>query len=323
MGVYGFCAVLKNLRESNAASRATTGIQQSGSGAWLSSTQHCISGYSMMSQALHGSAAVATPQRNFDILALEILGILRKCFNETVDIKVCLYEGLLKAVDFNPKLTPHILLFLEWHFQSYIGLDVQPLKIRFDLVVMTIGGSSDGDDKPVVVRDHVGRLVQLMAHCVRMCQTAQLDGDISTVDNLLLALMERIDELDAEKFCLVGSQLDERMGHIGCQYLNCLEALMEHALWTINESNKNVEIILKLNKHHAEIVEEFKVLFIIIVFVLFYLYKNRFSKAAIALKKSKKATNKNDVSHALAQIVSTENIWSLATLERFLCLLHK
>lgn len=203
MGVYGFCAVLKNLRESNSASRATNSQQSGGGGnsTWLQSTQHCISGYSMMSQAVHGSA-IDSPQRNFDILALEILGILRKCLNESVDIKECLYEGLLKAAEFNPKLAPHILQFLEWHCQTYFRVDNVTFEIRFDLVILSAAAAGGGGDQ-FIVRDHLGRLMQLISHCVRICRDHNLECETTTMDTLLAAIMEHIDEITAEKLGLV------------------------------------------------------------------------------------------------------------------------
>lgn len=81
MGIYGYCVVLKHLRENHA--------QRSVQSPAL--TQQSITGYSMMSQTFYNTQN--NPQRNFDLLALEILGLLRKCFNQKVDIKETLYEG--------------------------------------------------------------------------------------------------------------------------------------------------------------------------------------------------------------------------------------
>lgn len=83
MGVYGYCVVLKHLRE-NSAPRNTQSPAL---------TQHSITGYSMMSQSFYNNQN--NPLRNFDLLALEILGFLRKCFNQNVEIKETLYEGKL------------------------------------------------------------------------------------------------------------------------------------------------------------------------------------------------------------------------------------
>lgn len=72
-GVYSFCLLLKNLRN-NTARRAVGGNMTSCSN--LSFTQANISGFSLMSQSTLGNKD--NPQRHFDMLALEIVGLLRK-----------------------------------------------------------------------------------------------------------------------------------------------------------------------------------------------------------------------------------------------------
>lgn len=81
MGVYGFCSVLKHLRD-NSSRRNTSSITFS---------QPNISGYSLMSQSILNTED--NPQRHFDMLALEIIGVLRKCLNQSSEIKIVLYEG--------------------------------------------------------------------------------------------------------------------------------------------------------------------------------------------------------------------------------------
>lgn len=83
MAVYGFCMILKQLNNSNS--------QRSQLNASGMCTQHSISGFSLMSQATLGNRA--NPQRHFDMLTLEIIGVLRSCFNQSLDIKITLYES--------------------------------------------------------------------------------------------------------------------------------------------------------------------------------------------------------------------------------------
>lgn len=99
MGVYGFCLVLKHLRDNNSRRggaivgsssnqhRALTGSGRFG----MTFSQHSLSGYSLMSQTILDTEH--NPQRHFDMLALEIIGMLRKCFNQTYEVKEVLYEG--------------------------------------------------------------------------------------------------------------------------------------------------------------------------------------------------------------------------------------
>ena len=83
MAVYGFCMILKQLNNSNSMRS-----QSSGSGFC---TQLSISGFSLMSQATLGNRN--NPQRHFDMLTLELIGLLRSCFNQPLDIKITLYES--------------------------------------------------------------------------------------------------------------------------------------------------------------------------------------------------------------------------------------
>lgn len=69
MGVFGFCALLKQLKNNNSR-RSVLG----GSAGNL--TQLSISGMSLLSQSTLGRAD--NPDVHFDMLTLEILGILRR-----------------------------------------------------------------------------------------------------------------------------------------------------------------------------------------------------------------------------------------------------
>lgn len=73
-GVYGFCLLLKNLRNNNARRAVAGGGSVTCHN--LSFTQGNISGFSLMSQSTLGNRD--NPHRHFDMLALEIIGILRK-----------------------------------------------------------------------------------------------------------------------------------------------------------------------------------------------------------------------------------------------------
>lgn len=221
-------------------------------------------------------AAVNTPARNFDIVALEILGILRKCLTGYVDIKEILYDGiwryffadlenciisfnfsgLTKAIDCNPKLTPHILQFLEWHFQSFFTVDDVKCEMHLKNV---LHDSGDENNDNFIVYDHLGKLIQLMGRCVYTCQKHGLICDTTSVESLLDTVMKRITGIGMEEYGLHG-QLDHRTSVIGCQYLNCLEALMSYAIWTTNTKNNRIQWILKLQNHHNETAAQLKVI---------------------------------------------------------------
>lgn len=125
MGVHGLCVVLKMLRDNNSR-RARTGNANL-------FTQPTLSGFSLASQLVQSNRTHKS--RHFDMLSLEILGVLKKCFNQTSCVKVTLYEGLSRAIDFNPKLIPHLLPFLIYHFVQYFDISDLGFNIKFGKIV--------------------------------------------------------------------------------------------------------------------------------------------------------------------------------------------
>lgn len=194
MGVYGFCLVLKHLRENNSRRAGTTSTQHqvplSGSGRFgLVFSQQSISGYSLMSQTILDNDQ--NPQRFFDMLALEVIGILRKCFNQTYEVKQVLYEGLSRAIDFNPKLSPHIIQFLESHLQKYVVIENGGFELKIGEVVRDLNGT-------LSVWDHVGHLVQLMGHCVVVCKDKGVAHDLRAMVGLMETMMQRMEDFSID-----------------------------------------------------------------------------------------------------------------------------
>lgn len=187
--VHGFCVILKELRNNNSCRGGTGGFGGS---------QFSISGYSLMSQQLVGTAD--NPHRHFDMCVLEIVGILRKCFNQTYEIKKMLYDGLTNAVEFNPKLTPHILLFLESHFRDYICITDTQVRIKFEKCIT----EKCIDGIPTVqIWDHFGTLLQLIGRCIIKCDENSLDFETEDLKELFDSLIERIDTMTLEQLGLV------------------------------------------------------------------------------------------------------------------------
>lgn len=351
MGVYGFCLVLKHLRENNAR-RATSGhvlasIGGGGGGGATQQqrmgyvfTQQSISGYSLMSQSMliggsGGGGADDNPQRHFDLLALEIIGVLRKCFNQTYEVKAVLYAGLYRAIDFNSRLTPHIVQFLEWHFHKYFepsagaGDEVPPPAAvaanadDSDVLVFRLGDVLRELDGALSVWDHLGHLVQLMGHCVCVGRRKGMANEVRAVGGRLDALLRRMVELNAEEtvgLVATGGVMDAKVAHLGGQLLNCLEALMGYAVWShgrrtepvagdvpvAGEEEPSLAVVLRLFKQHRTVMEMLRA-------------------ANVPPKRSAKAKNAASGSTQEAPgaarrpvVFEPVNIWELATLERML-----
>uniref|UniRef100_A0A182T620 Fanconi anemia group I protein n=1 Tax=Anopheles maculatus TaxID=74869 RepID=A0A182T620_9DIPT len=195
MGVFGFCSLLKQLKNNN----SRRSIMGNGAGNY---TQLTISGMSLLSQAAYGSPN--NPNVHFDMLTLEIMGMLRKCFTQTVEVREMLYEALGRAVEFNTQLLPHVLQFIDWHFESFFGENPkESFRIDFEKCVRYKGelhedDPSSDDHRSVVVYDNIGRLTVFMVHCVVLCDQHDVQHDTSAVKSTLQLIVERIDNLSTE-----------------------------------------------------------------------------------------------------------------------------
>lgn len=177
LSVFGFCSILKHLRLNNSR-RGTAG---------MAGTQLTISGFSLSQSYLDTSR---NSQRHFDILALEIIGILRKCFNQTHEIKETLYDCLINAVDGNLNITPHIIQFLELHFRAYFQIDGAKITINVDKII----GANE-----LQINDHLGKLIKCIGHCIILCDQGALDFDTAALKKFFHDLVHRIalNDLDA------------------------------------------------------------------------------------------------------------------------------
>ncbi|EAT42968.1 AAEL005539-PA [Aedes aegypti] len=208
MGVFGFCALLKQLKNNNSR-RAVLG----GSAGNL--TQLSISGMSLLSQSTLGRAD--NPDLHFDMLTLEILGILRRCFTQTVEIRELLYESLGRAVEFNGKLLPHVMQFIDWHFSSYFSESLEgTLEIDFEKCVRyksdsaEDGEADDPQHQQLEVYDNIGKLTAFMVHCVVLCNQLDIEHDTEGVTKHLKTVVEQIEKVTLDSLGIVSTVVDRR-----------------------------------------------------------------------------------------------------------------
>lgn len=195
-GVFGFCLILKELRNNNAM--RSSGSAGGGNRSMVFGSQSILSGFSLMSQQIVGTAN--NPNRHFDMTVLEIIGILRKCFSQTIEVKEVLYDSLTDAIEQNFKLIPHIIQFFQFRCYDFFVVDGDKLEIKFDKCVVekTVNGAMS-----IVIYDHLGKMLQLFARCVLKCQ--QLDMDFATEDltEFFEKLVQRIDKITMKNLGLV------------------------------------------------------------------------------------------------------------------------
>lgn len=186
MGVHGFCVVLKLIRDNNSR-RIRSGFG--------GVTQPTLSGMSLATQLTQSNRMQKS--RSFDLLALEILGSLKKCFNQTSRIKVTLYEGLATAIEFNAKLIPHVLSFVSYHFVQYFNVSDLGFEIKFDKIVR------ERSDNVYDIWDSLGHLVFLMSKIVVLGRMNDLQSETDSTAKTLDSIMNKIDVLTVEQLGLV------------------------------------------------------------------------------------------------------------------------
>lgn len=179
-----------------------------------------------------------------------------RCFNETCETKEILYEGLTRAIEFNHKLTSHLLIFMDWHFRSYFKVSGGVLVIVFDRVV------KESDEGDIDIWDNLGKLVSFMATCVMICEQHQIAHDYKIIVDLLNTMLEKCDSITVESLIL---QNDRRSRVVGQQFLHLLEGIMAYAVIvspaTVIGSNKLMRRFHAVFKHHEKVTSELKILF--------------------------------------------------------------
>ncbi|XP_055641903.1 Fanconi anemia group I protein [Toxorhynchites rutilus septentrionalis] len=254
MGVFGFCSLLKQLKNNNSRRSVLGGFAGN-------LTQLSISGMSLLSQSTLGRAD--NPDVHFDMLTLEILGILRRCFTQTVEVRDLLYESLGRAVEFNNKLLPHVLQFIDWHFCNYFSESLEgELQIDFEKCVRYKQDDSEDmneDDRQqqVDIFDNVGKLMVFMVHCVTLCDQFDVQHDNDNVKRILKDVVQNIENISLDSLGIIGT-LDPKTCTIGCHYLNTIEAGMSYCIWNTNSSNSYLRDLIKLFKYHQSCFEKIK-----------------------------------------------------------------
>lgn len=187
MAIHGFCLLLKQQRL-NSSWRSSSNR--------MGPSQMSISGFSLMSQQTMGTNS--NPNNMFDMFVLEIIGILRKCFNQPYEIKSVLYDGLISAIQQNTKLITHVLQFIDWHFRSYFFEVDEDISINFEKCITV-----NDDGQSVQVQDHIGRLIQFMSQCIVLLDHSGLDFDASDLKEFFENLLSKITTITLEQLGLV------------------------------------------------------------------------------------------------------------------------
>ena len=131
-----------------------------------------------------------------------------------------IFFSLTKAAMINPKVIPHIMDFIEYHFRDYFDNENNALNfnINFESVVKQHNGH-------FVIMDDLGQLLMFIVKSVALCEQLKLTFDLEVYDRILKKLLNELDSITLEDL-EVFEIADEKCNLIGAQYLNCLEALV-------------------------------------------------------------------------------------------------
>ncbi|KAL7030400.1 hypothetical protein ACKWTF_006642 [Chironomus riparius] len=244
MAVLSFCIMLRKFTKARSAGNQPR-------------FSHNISMFSLTQSQIAVNSTSNKNVRQAEIIMLEILGLLRRCFSENKEIKVMLYESLFNSISANSDIIPYIVEFLDSHFRMYFECDNdedREIIINFEKLFKS---TKNGEE--FIVMDELGHLLKFIINCMIMTteQHEKLNCDIEIYEKILKKLIEK--SLSATLDNLhVFSAINNQNSIIMSQFLNCLEALMIYCFHKIKDDSENITKIMMLFAKHQKIQQKAK-----------------------------------------------------------------
>lgn len=238
MAIFSFCIMLRKFTKPTRSSASTSSTQ--------SRFSHNLSMFSLTQSQIAISASANRNIRQVEIIMLEILGLLRKCFSESIDIKVMLYESLLNSIQANSFIISNVLEFVDGHFRMYFDCEEEML-MDFDKLFK----HNESNDE-LIIMDDLGQLLKFMISCIVMTKEhhQKLNYDINIYEKILQKITEKCISATMEQLHVLNA-IDLRNSVITRQFLNCCEALMLYAYYQMKQDNVDYisKILLLFDKH--------------------------------------------------------------------------
>ncbi|XP_012250897.2 Fanconi anemia group I protein [Athalia rosae] len=184
MAVIGYLQLLKNFKINSLGA-----LSQSANYATSSS-----SSYTQASLENHGRRAETNPELNA-VLCYEVLGILKRCFTQQAEVKLCLYDGLANVIQMNPELSTYLIDMLLEHFKCYYEPDqniLPPLKLE---KCTTIRGAES------VLQEPIGNLILTMQK-IYVKSASEDSSDVENLGFILESLCNRMAKSELHHFQL-------------------------------------------------------------------------------------------------------------------------
>ncbi|PSN53494.1 hypothetical protein C0J52_16738 [Blattella germanica] len=195
---------------------------------------------------------------NNEAICLELLGVLRRCFMQQAEVRLCLYEGLHSGVIRNPELSVYVQDMIISHFNQYYESDEQTLP------PLKFGEAVSLKDSTVELKEPLGHLVFSIQQLVKTCNGNETPTRIVSI---LESLCERMVKCSLEDFCLdeLTNLLDnvpesQQQQEVVRQILAVYEALMGYVLssWTLDESSEKAQKFVNIFKGYSKVAEYVK-----------------------------------------------------------------
>lgn len=127
MAVIGFLQLIGNFKVCNLVALSQSECSSTGSGRSI---------LSQISIEHRASETINRSVHSNEVLCLEVLNVLRRCFMLQAEVKTQLYDGLYHAICTNPELQTHGLDMLYSHFQKFYSEDEEPPILLNGIIVV-------------------------------------------------------------------------------------------------------------------------------------------------------------------------------------------
>lgn len=103
------------------------------------------------------------------------------------------FIDLQRAVELNPKLVPHILQFIDWHFRSFFDAPLEEdedhvFAVKFDKIVC----ANDLQENEIEINDNLGRLLLFVSHCLVIFEKFETEYDTREMKRLINVSLEKV-----------------------------------------------------------------------------------------------------------------------------------
>ncbi|CAG8499966.1 11646_t:CDS:10 [Paraglomus brasilianum] len=213
------------------------------------------------------TSSISNPDHHTQTLALEILGMLRKCFSLQPQIRLVLYEGLMNLMDFRHDLNRTIFETIYPHFMKYFEMETG---VHATIKLETCIDASN--DEPTII-EPLPYLLSCLSKSIALMLKNKDCSENDTFEeeqfkecrNQLQLLADRMTKSDMVDLSVdpcadfnITSSEGIRNNIIVSLLLGCYEAMIEHCYFCNDNVVDAAENISKLFKRYMALLDILK-----------------------------------------------------------------